>query len=264
MQLVDTHCHIHEADYLLDFDVVQTAARERGVTRLLCVGTDVESSERAVERADGEKVFSIIGIHPHEANVYFDEVSGAMKDFDVRNWLFATAKKPHVVGLGETGFDFYYNHGAKAAQVALFRLHLDVATELSLPLSFHVREGFEDFFRVLDEYSPKSQIRGVVHSFTGTAEELQGCLARGFYVAVNGISTFTKNAEQQMMYGAIPIEKLLLETDAPFLTPAPLRGNINEPKNVRVIAEFNARQIGIPLEQLAEYTTANAIALFNL
>ena len=166
-----------------------------------------------------------------------------------------------LVAIGETGLDYHYMHSSKEDQEKLFRFQLSLAQEHDLPLIFHVREAFDDFFKILDDHKG---VRGVVHSFSAGKKELDEILARDLCIGVNGIVTFTKFAEQLEAVRAIPLDKLLLETDAPFLTPVPFRGTICQPKYVRVTAEFLADLRGESLDQLAHATTQNARALFNL
>lgn len=170
-----------------------------------------------------------------------------------------------VVAIGEAGLDFHYMHSSKEDQEKLLRFQLDIAVEHSLPLIFHVREAYDDFWRIIDEHrSAGQQMRGVIHSFSASPKELEDVLSRGFYVGLNGIMTFTKDKRQLEAAKSVPLNKLLLETDAPFLTPVPFRGTICQPKHVRVTAEFLSRLRDEPLEELAAATTHNALELFKL
>lgn len=255
MQLFDTHCHIHFPDYELDPDEVRQAAAADSVMRLLCVGCTLADSELAVAYANGvEDVWATIGLHPHEGAVY-------VHDHKALRRFRELADAPKVVAIGETGLDFYYNNSPKADQEKLLRFQLDLAVERSLPLIFHVRDAFPDFWKIFDGYKG---LRGVVHSFSATPKELDAALSRGLYVGLNGIMTFTKDGRQLDAAKQVPLNRLLLETDAPFLTPKPFRGKICEPKHVRVTAEFLAELRGESLENLADATTHNARELFNI
>lgn len=255
MNFVDTHCHIHFPDYELDPDEVREAAAKEGVTRLLCVGCTLYDSQAAVEYAAvHDNVWATIGLHPHEGSVYVHDHK-ALQQF--RN----LASKPKVVAIGETGLDYYYGHSTPEQQKKLLRFQLDLAVEHNLPLIFHVRDAFEDFWPIFDEYEG---LRGVVHSFSATKKELDQILERGLYVGLNGIMTFTKNQEQLEAAKAVPLDRLLVETDAPFLTPVPFRGKICEPRHVRVTAEFMSKLRGENLEKFAAATTQNALDLFNI
>lgn len=255
MQLVDTHCHIHFPDYELDPEEVIEAAKKDGVTKLLCVGCTLPDSKRGIEFAKRyENIWASVGLHPHEGSEYVND-DQALQEF--RSLL----EKPKVVAVGETGLDYYYENSPKEHQKELFRFQLTLAQEFDLPLIFHVRDAFTDFFEVVDEFKG---VRGVVHSFTAHQKELDEVLKRGFYVGLNGIMTFTKDEKQLETAKSVPIDKLLLETDAPFLTPKPYRGTICEPKHALVTANFLAKIRGESLEKLAKQTTKNAKELFGI
>jgi TatD DNase family protein len=255
MELVDTHCHIHFPDYELDPEQVINAASADGVTRLICVGCTLPDSKLGVEMAARHaNIWASIGLHPHEGQQYVND-SSALQEFR------ELASCPKVVAIGETGLDYYYNHSAKDDQEKLLRFQLALAEEYSLPLIFHVRNAFHDFWRIFDEYKG---LRGVIHSFTSDKKDLDQILSRGLYVGLNGIVTFTKDAQQLEAAKSVPLDHLLLETDAPYLTPVPFRGTICQPKHVRCTAEFLAELRGQPLDELAAATTQNAKALFNI
>lgn len=255
IEFVDTHCHIHFPDYALEPETVIADAAAAGVTRLMAVGCTLADSQLGVEMAQRHKgVWASIGLHPHEAKHYVNEHE-KLQQF--RN----LAVRPKVVAVGECGLDYHYMHSSKEDQQKLFRFQVDLAQEHNLPLIFHVREAFDDFWHILDEYSG---LTGVVHSFSASRADLDQILSRGFYVGLNGIMTFTKSEEQLAAAKAIPLNKLLLETDAPFLTPTPYRGTICEPKHVVVTAEFLSSLRNEDLAALAEQTTQNARALFGI
>lgn len=255
MQYFDTHCHIHFSDYQLDPEEVIASATKNGVSQLMAVGCTLSDSELGVALAQRhQNIWASVGLHPHEGAVYVHD-NRALQSFR------SLATQPKVVAIGETGLDYHYMHSSKEDQQKLFRFQLDLATEHNLPLIFHVREAFADFWRILDGYKG---LRGVVHSFSSSRADLDEILARGFYVGLNGIMTFTKDKQQLEAAKAIPLQKLLLETDAPFLTPTPYRGTICEPKHVVVIAEFLSQLRNEELSALAEQTTRNAHALFGI
>lgn len=271
MQLVDTHCHIHEilgtdigAGDLVpekwhkagahDPDAVIADANSTGVTRLICVGTTLVDSELACDFVQSRpNTWASIGIHPHEAKDH-------MSPSDQRAFT-ALATRPKVIAVGECGLDYYYEHSPKREQAALLRFQIELAIKHDLPMIFHIRDAFADFWQIFDNYKG---IRGVVHSFSATQADLDQVLQRGLYVGLNGIMTFAKSDEQLTAARAVPLDRLLLETDAPFLTPTPYRGTICEPKHVRVTADFLAKLRGESLEDLAHATTANAQKLFKI
>lgn len=272
ISLTDTHCHIHEAIYnepgddgvknkwldggKPDPDKMIADAKSNGVDKLICVGTSSADSHLAVGFvADRPDTWAGIGIHPHESK---DHLGMGQKVLDAFKEL-VSAKK--VVAVGECGLDYFYTHSPKADQLKMLRFQIELAVANNLPLIFHVRDAFDDFWPVFDSYEG---LRGVIHSFSATKKELHEILGRNLYVGLNGIMTFTKRAEQLEAAKAVPKDKILLETDAPFLTPVPLRGNICEPKHVRLTAEFLAHLRDETLEELAANSTKNANELFNL
>jgi TatD DNase family protein len=253
--LTDTHCHIHFTDYPLEVNEVLASAHAAGVDRMLCVGCTLGDSKHAVAFAERhDNIWASIGLHPHEGSEYVHD-DHALQQFR------ELAIHPKVVAIGETGLDYHYNHSSKVDQKKLLRFQLELGLEHNLPFIFHVREAFEDFWQIIDAYTG---VRGVVHSFSSNTADLEQVLARGLYVGLNGIMTFTKEPEQLEAAKRVPEDKLVLETDAPFLTPKPFRGKVCEPKHVRNTAEFLAELRGESIEELARNTTSNAQKLFNL
>lgn len=254
--LIDTHCHIHWADYLLDADEVIKRAHENGVLKMICVGTDEATSKLAIEfAAKHTDIYATVGTHPH----YADQGLGNIEDLIKQNLN-------SIVAIGEIGLDYFHNDISHEDQTKLLRQQIELALKYDLPIIFHVREAFNDFWPIFDELQLKSggQIKGVLHSFTDTAENLEKGLNRGLYIGVNGYSTFTKDEAQKAMYKSIPATKMIFETDAPFLTPVPFRGKINEPAYVKNIAEYHGVVQGIGFDEISAITSSNARDLFNL
>ena len=270
MEFVDTHCHIHEAatdeigdqfmhDKWLNAGISDPqelidAAAKADVHTLICVGCSLHDSQMALALAQKyPHCWASMGIHPHEAKDHLEpKVHKAFKRL---------LSQPKVVAIGECGLDYYYSHSPKADQIKLLEFQLGLAEQHNLPVIFHIREAFKDFWPIFDTYKG---LRGVVHSFSSNQSDLDNILSRGLFVGLNGITTFTKSQEQLEAVKKIPLDRLLLETDAPFLTPVPYRGKVGEPKYVRVVAEFLAHLRREPLELLANVTTNNALGLFNL
>lgn len=249
--LIDTHCHIHSKDYKLDADEVIEAAKSDGVTKLICVGTDEADSKGAIKfSSERQNVWATIGLHPHDAKLGQDTYNELAKLIN-----------QDVIAIGECGLDYYYNYSEKRDQEVALHFQLALAQEHDLPMIFHIRDAFDDFWPIFNQY-PKT--RGLVHSFTAGREELDQILSRDLLVGLNGIMTFTKAEIQLSAAKAIPLSSLVLETDAPFLTPAPFRGKINEPKQILQIAKFLSDLRGESLEELAMATTSNAEKLFNI
>lgn len=248
--LVDTHCHIHESDYPLPVADIYEHAQQAGVKTLICVGTSEKSSQEAIALAEThDQTFAVIGVHPHETKGGYDQIAT----------LAGSSTK--VVAIGEIGLDYFYTHSSKEVQIAGLEAQIKVALAHGLPIVFHVREAFEDFWPIFDRHPG---IRGELHSFTDSKENLDKALSRGLYIGVNGISTFTKDEAQKAIYDSIPLDRLLFETDAPFLTPVPFRGKVNEPAFVENIAAYHAQRRGIAVEDIAKATTANVHALFAI
>ncbi len=283
--LVDSHCHIHDAQFYPEGrEDVYARAVEAGVQMLL-VGTSEADSRAAVEfAASHEGTWAVVGVHPHDTRDGWQGIGRilATGDRDATRRLQreserseltsergAEGRAPHkIVGIGEIGLDYFYDNSPREVQRQALEQQLQWALDYALPVSFHVREAsslqerhsvWQDFWPILDNFPG---VRGVLHSFTDTAVTLERALGRGLFIGVNGISTFTRDEAQCEMFAAIPLEKILLETDAPFLTPVPYRGRVNEPAFVQLVAEHLARTRGLSLETVATTTTANARELF--
>jgi TatD DNase family protein len=271
VELFDTHCHIHEADVhyqdateshnkwlknkVTDADALVAEANKAGVTRLVCIGTTLEDSQHAIAfAARHEQVWATIAIHPHEAAHY----TGNQE----RLQTFASlVTKDKVVAVGECGLDYYYEHSPRAKQIEILEFQLDLAQRHNLPLSFHVRDAFDDFWPVFDNFKGLS---GVIHSFTATTKELDQILSRDLYVGINGIMTFTTDEKQLEAARAVPLGRLVLETDAPYLTPVPFRGKVCMPSHLVATAEFMGKLRSEDLQTLAKATTKNALKLYRL
>lgn len=248
--LIDTHCHIHDADYPLPVDEVLAAAQQAGVEQMIVIGTDEASSRQAVEFASQhDGIWATIGAHPHEAR------HGAAFMTEL-----LASQPAKLVAIGEIGLDYHYNFSDPEQQQTILHQQLALAQRYQLPVVFHVREAFADFWPIYDQY----QVPGVLHSYSDNLTNLQLGLERGLYIGVNGLATFTKSAEQLAAYQAIPLERLLLETDAPYLAPTGKRSRPNQPAYVKEIADWLAEFYKVELAALSQQTTANARKLFHL
>ena len=256
MKLVDSHCHPHFDDFLPNTQQMMDDASAAGVTRIIAVGTTLADSKRAVEFAEAHagKVWSSAGVHPHEAEAFNSDKAST-------DQLVKILDKSSIIAVGEIGLDYYKDFSPRESQIAALRAQIEATIDLNLPYIFHVRDAWEDFWLVFDSYP---NLRGVIHSFSAGPKILKQVLQRNLYVGLNGIMTFTRDESQLEAAKQVPLDKLLLETDAPFLTPEPYRGQTCEPKHVVATAEFLANLRGENLADLAEATTNNAEELFKL
>lgn len=255
MNLVDTHCHIHFDSYPLDKARVLLDAAEAGVGKMICVGTTVNDSKRAIEFADAHvNVAASAGVHPHDA----EEFSGSVQ---MQTEFQEILNKSSILAIGEIGLDYYKNYSAAESQKKALRLQIEASLDTGLPFIFHIREAFDDFWEIFDSYPG---LRGVVHSFSAGPKELDQIMKRDLYVGLNGIMTFTRDENQLEAAKTVPPDRLLLETDAPFLTPIPDRGKTCEPKHIADIARFLSRLRAESPEHLATATSSNAGRLFGI
>ncbi|MFZ5899278.1 MAG: TatD family hydrolase [Bacillota bacterium] len=249
---VDTHCHLDDKSFAEDLEGVISRARQAGVTRLVTIGSDVASSRKAVriaERYTG--IWAAVGVHPHDA-------ARAGKGYldDIR----ALAAHPKVVAVGEIGLDYHYDHSPRNVQQEVFRTQLLLARELGLPVVVHSREAEEHTLAVLKE-APGP---GVMHCFTGNWAWAEVFLDLGCYISISGVVTFAKSRDIKAVAERIPAERLLLETDAPYLAPVPRRGRRNEPAFLTHTAAAVAELRRMTAEELAALTTANALRFFGI
>jgi TatD DNase family protein len=253
--LVDSHCHLNYEGLVEDQSAVLARAREAGVRAFLNISTRRSEWEAVVATAEREPdVWASIGIHPHEAEQHADLGEGA---------LMEAAEHPRVVGLGESGLDYYYDKSDRAVQRALFRTHIAVARHTGLPLVIHTRDAEVDTAAILAEEMAKGPFPALIHCFTASAEFGRKVLELGLTISLSGIVTFKNARELQDFAPEIPADRLLVETDSPFLAPVPYRGKTCEPAYVRATAEFVANLRGESLETLAERTTRNFYRLFR-
>ena len=204
--------------------------------------------------ASHDDTWAIVGVHPHETKGGWADIEQVLREV-------GTSEASPVIGIGEIGLDYFYTHSSREQQIRALEAQLQLATDYDLPVSFHVREAFDDFWPVFENFHG---VRGVLHSFTDTQTNLDRGFSYGLYVGVNGISTFTRDAAQRNLYATIPLDRMLVETDAPYLTPVPLRGKMNEPGYVRLVVDFWAQKRGISFDELAHATTQNARRLFGV
>lgn len=254
--LVDSHCHLDRLslrEFGGDIALALDAAREAGVGHMLCVGIDLESFPAMMQLVRRFPFISAsVGVHPNEQEGEEPSVER----------LVAEAQDPAIVAIGETGLDYFRSGGDVEWQRQRFRVHIRAAREVGLPLIIHTRDAMVDTLRIMDEEGA-SAVGGVMHCFTGTASEARQALDLGFHISFSGIVTFPSATEIQQAAISVPADKLLVETDSPYLAPVPHRGRSNHPAWVVHVAEALARLRGVPFPELAEQTTANFARLFG-
>lgn len=255
MMLVDSHCHLNYEGLVEEQAAVLSRARQVGVRAFLNISTRRSEWRDVVATAEREPdVWASIGIHPHEADQHADLGEAA---------LLEAAERPRVIGIGESGLDYHYDRSDRAVQRSLFRTHIEVSRRTGLPLIVHTREAEDDTITILQEETEKGAFPGLIHCFTASPEFGRQVLELGLTISLSGIVTFKNARELQSFATEIPRDRLLVETDSPFLAPVPHRGKTGEPAFVRNTAEFVAKLRGESLETLAEATTRNFYALFS-
>ena len=252
--LVDSHCHLNYEDFKEDRDSVIKRAFAAGVSTMLTINTRLSEALELQKIADQySDIYCTVGVHPHDA-----------QDYDVPDLvdkLVELSQHPKVVGLGETGLDFYYEHSPKEAQQRAFKAHLEAAKQLDLPVVIHTREADDETINCLKPYA--GQVRGVFHCFSGGMDLAQQGLDFGFMISFSGIITFKKAEELREVVKQVPLEKILVETDSPFLAPVPHRGKRNEPAFTMLVAEKVAELKELSVDEVAKATTNNFYELFN-
>jgi TatD DNase family protein len=251
---VDSHCHLNYKGLVEDQAAVLGRARAAGVSKMLNISTRASEWDAVIATAEREDdVMASIGIHPHEADIHPDVETGT---------LVEKAKHPKVIAIGESGLDYYYDHSDRARQRDSFRSHIAAARETQLPLIVHSRDAEDDTYDILAEEMGKGAYPALIHCFTASKAFADKVLALGLYVSISGIVTFKNARELQDAAKSIPLDRLLIETDSPFLAPVPHRGRPCEPAFVADTARFLAELRGEPLETLAAATSANFYTLF--
>ena len=245
--LIDTHAHIYQ-EYYVDKSLVINNALKNNVKLIINNGVDYKTNKEVLENLN-EYVYGAIGIHPENVLEYQE------KDL---KFIEENLGNPHIVAIGEIGLDYHYGKENREKQIILFEKQLELAQKYHMPVIVHSRDATLDTINSLKKY----HVKGIIHSFSGSLETAQIYLKMGFLLGVNGVVTF-KNAHLKEVLKELPLTSLVLETDSPYLTPEPFRGKTNEPANVYYVAKFLSNYLNIPLEQLEEVTSANALELFD-
>ena len=245
---VDTHCHVYDSGDERNTQEMIDLARQENVSLMVCVGTDRKTSIQANEIARANvDVFSTVDVHPHYAT------NGIATITD----LVGNEK---VVGIGECGLDYYYNHSPHDVQQRVFAEHIALAHANNLPLVIHTRDSWEDTFNILDQEGPPANM--IFHCFTGGPDEATECLSRGGYLSFSGIITFKNAEETRQALHQCPRDRILIETDSPYLTPVPFRGKTNHPALVALVGAKVAEVLGVSVEEASTITTQNALVAF--
>lgn len=251
--LIDTHCHLDFPSFDPDRDAVIAHAKETGIDCIINIGSSLKGSQDSVTLAKKhDSIYATVGLHPHEA----DEIPA-----DAVQLIESLAKNNKVVAIGEVGLDYYKNYSKPENQMPLFKALVGVAKKIDLPLVIHSRQAQADTLRVLKEAMP---IRAVVHCFAGDEIFLKACLDLGFFISYTCNITYKKAEELRQLVKITPLERLMLETDAPFLPPEGMRGKRNDPSYVKLLAQEVANLKGLTFDEVAKITTSNAINFFNL
>jgi len=251
--ITDSHAHLYWKSFDADRDLVLARARSAGVQRMIVVGTDLATSRAALELCAGElDLFPTAGLHPHDASASGPAERAALEEL---------CRRPECVGVGETGLDWFKEYSPREAQLDSFLWHLDLARRLDKPVVVHCREAHEDTARCIAQFPG---VRGVMHCYTMGPQELAPYLEAGFHVSFSGVVTYPRNERNRAAALEVPPERLLVETDCPYLAPQGRRGQRNEPAFVLAVVEQLARVRGCSLEELSSTTSTNAAALFGL
>jgi TatD DNase family protein len=253
--LVDSHCHLNFKDFAEDLPQVIARAKEAGIAIMQTICTEMAEFEEVHAIADSTPdIYCSVGVHPnHVANEPLVSLET----------LLQAAKRPKVIGIGETGLDYYYEHSPKALQQESFHVHIQAAQETGLPLIVHTRDADDDTVEILAEAMRKKPFKGLIHCFSSSRYLAEKCIETGLYISLSGILTFNKAQELRDTVSALPLDRLLVETDAPYLAPHPHRGKRNEPSFVRLTNRMLAEVKQISEEETARITTKNFLTLFS-
>ena len=252
--MIDSHCHLDHEPLISNLDTVIARSKDAGITKILTICTTLDSFDKIKEIINKDKIiFGTFGIHPHEAKNY--EVTS--------NFIFNQINNNNkIIGVGETGLDFYYNNSEKNQQIKSFEEHIIAAKKLDIPLIIHSRNAEKEIFEILNSFK-NDNLKILMHCFTGSTEFAQKLLDLNAFFSASGIITFKKSISLQETFSYIPLEKLLIETDSPFLSPEPNRGKKNEPSYIKYTAEKLANIKKIDKQELISATTLNFNKLFN-
>ena len=253
--IIDSHCHLLHKNNEKPLNEIILNAKKNGVEKFLNISTCEDEFMPILKISDNNKnVFSTLGVHPHEANNMTSEI---------KNTITKLSSNKKVIGIGETGLDFYYENSNKENQIKSFIMHIEISQELGLPLVIHMRNAENETIDIIKTYYKKKEFSGVIHCFTGTTEFMQNLLPYNFFFSISGIVTFKSSTELRETIKMIPINKILVETDSPYLAPVPVRGMANEPANITHTVEYVSKMFNLNYSEFSEITTNNFFNLFK-
>ena len=255
MMIVDSHCHLIHEKNTLSIDELIINAKSNDVYKLLNISTNKENFEKCIQLSNEYKdIFTSIGIHPHESS---------QMNKNIYDNILSLSSHNKVIGIGETGLDYFYNNSKQNLQIDSFLQHIKISQLTNLPLIIHMRDAEEDMLQIIEHEYKKNPFSGVIHCFTGSSIFAERLLKIGFFFSISGIITFKKNDELRETVSKIPIDQLMIETDSPYLAPEPVRGKINEPANIIHTLEFMAKLFNLNKEDMGVKTSSNFFRLFT-
>lgn len=253
--LVDSHCHLDYNDFDEDFADILAHAKENGVTAMLNAGNNIGELDKQLALSEKYPfIYTAVGVHPHNASEY--------ENIKAQDFINCSSHRK-IVGIGECGLDYFYDYAPKDVQIKVFREQIIAAQETGLPLIIHTRDADDDTIALLREMYQQKPFSGEIHCFSSSQKLADFALSIGFYLSASGILTFNKSQDIRDIFATVPLDRLLVETDSPFLAPIPMRGRRNEPAFVRYTAERLAQIKEIPLDELAQITSDNFYRLFR-
>ena len=255
-KIIDSHCHLNFPQFKNKLDEIINRALDKGVSKMLTISTKLNDISKIEGISNSySNVYNSVGIHPHECKNY--------KDLCLEDLLKYT-KNPKCIGIGESGLDFFYENSSKELQIKLFKIHIEAARKTSLPLIVHTRDADNETIEILQNEMKKGFFSGLIHCFSTSRELAEKAIDLGFYISISGIITFNKSNELRNIVKELPLNRLLVETDAPYLAPEPFRGKCNEPSYVLNTAKFLANLLDVDFNEVAQQTSKNFYSLFNI
>ncbi len=253
--IVDSHCHLLHHKNEEGVSTLVNKAYDNGVDKLLNISTKEDEFEKVINLSkEYDNIYCSLGVHPNEA------LSARESTFTK---ILELSKFSEVIGIGETGLDFYYDHSDKKSQISSFIKHIEISQETNLPVIIHMREAEDEVYKIVDEQYKIKPFKGLIHCFTGSSDIVNKLLPYDFYFSLSGIITFKNSTFLRNSAMSIPINNMLVETDSPYLAPEPMRGKTNEPSNIIHTVEYIANMLNVSFEELSEKTTQNFFNLFN-